>query len=55
VPIPGTRRSRYLKENLAALSLRLEAQEVAELQAVMQPERIHGQRYTAEGMKGVNT
>lgn len=55
VPIPGTRRSRYLKENLAALSLRLEAQEVAELEAVMRPERIQGQRYTAEGMKGVNT
>ncbi|WP_205742691.1 aldo/keto reductase [Onishia niordana] len=54
VPIPGTRRSRYLKENLGALSLGLTPQEVHELEAVMRPERIQGERYTAEGMKGVN-
>lgn len=54
MPIPGTRRSRYLKENLGALSLGLTPQEVDELETVMRPERIQGERYTAEGMKGVN-
>jgi aryl-alcohol dehydrogenase-like predicted oxidoreductase len=42
VPIPGTKRLRYLEENLGALELELDAQDLALLDAIAAP---HGARY----------
>jgi aryl-alcohol dehydrogenase-like predicted oxidoreductase len=42
VPIPGTRRRRYLEENVAALGLRLGAEDMARLDAIAAPQ---GARY----------
>jgi aryl-alcohol dehydrogenase-like predicted oxidoreductase len=55
VPIPGTRRSQYLQENLAALQLRLTDEDLQQLEHAMPADQVRGERYTAEGMKGVNT
>ncbi len=45
VPIPGTKRRRYLEENLAAAALALNAQEVTELDRALAPEAVAGPRY----------
>ena len=39
VPIPGTKRVKYLEENVAALKVELSADELAELDAVFPPRR----------------
>jgi aryl-alcohol dehydrogenase-like predicted oxidoreductase len=49
VPIPGTKRRTYLEENIAAASLKLTSQEVAQLDQALPPEVISGPRYN-EGM-----
>lgn len=54
VPIPGTKRIKYLEENAAAASLRLSANESALLEQALSRLPVAGERYTAEGMKGVN-
>lgn len=54
VPIPGTRRSAYLQENLGALRLALTAADLKLLDQAMAPAQVRGARYTAEGMKGIN-
>ncbi|GAC1035483.1 aldo/keto reductase [Pseudomonas sp. No.117] len=51
VPIPGTRRRRYLLENLAALEVRLSAAENAELDRLFTPEQVAGTRYPAAWMQ----
>jgi aryl-alcohol dehydrogenase-like predicted oxidoreductase len=50
VPIPGTKRRSYLEENVAAAALRLEAEEVAELDETLSPEAISGPRYSERMM-----
>ncbi|MBO9356059.1 aldo/keto reductase [Bordetella petrii] len=54
VPIPGTRRIAHLQDNLGALSVRLEPDDLAELNRALDALPVAGERYTAEGMKGVN-
>lgn len=51
IPIPGTRRRRYLQENLAALEVRLSADESAELERLFTPEQVAGTRYPAAWMQ----
>jgi len=51
VPIPGTRRLRYLEDNIAAVSLELTGQEIARLSALVPPESVAGTRYDEVGMK----
>jgi aryl-alcohol dehydrogenase-like predicted oxidoreductase len=53
VPIPGTRRLPYLRENIGAVEVRLSASDLAELSRACSSEHVFGQRYTPEGMKGV--
>jgi aryl-alcohol dehydrogenase-like predicted oxidoreductase len=50
VPIPGTKRRRYLEENLAAASLALAPAEVEELDRALAPERVAGPRYNERMM-----
>ena len=54
VPIPGTKRRKWLEENVAAASLSLDAATVAALGAALAPDRIAGQRYSAERMAMVD-
>ena len=53
VPIPGTRRIRYLEQNAGATSATLSAAEVLELDALFTPDRVSGARYPAAGMLGI--
>ena len=54
VPIPGTKRRTYLEENIAAVSLRLEPEEVSELDYALSPEAISGPRYNEKLMAMVD-
>ena len=47
VPIPGTKRVAYVRENLASTSVAISTDEVAYLSDVFAPGRIVGERYTA--------
>ena len=47
VPIPGTKRVAYARENLAATSVAISTDEVAYLSDIFAPGRIVGERYTA--------
>ena len=48
VPIPGTKRRRYLEENVGAAFLVLDESEMAALDAALAPENVAGPRYNAE-------
>ena len=54
VPIPGTKRIRYLEENVAAASLKLDAAEMAALDDALAPGKISGPRYTERAMAMVD-
>ncbi len=54
VPIPGTRRQKYLDENIRAVDVELSADEMSALEEAFAPGTILGERYTEEGMAGVN-
>ena len=54
VPIPGTKRLRYLEENVAAADVSLTAQEMAELDAALAPDKVSGPRYGERGMSQVD-
>ncbi|WP_417361326.1 aldo/keto reductase [Gallaecimonas pentaromativorans] len=51
VPLFGTKRRRYLLDNLGALEVSLRARELAEIDAVFPPEVAAGTRYSSEVMK----
>lgn len=54
VPIPGTKRRKYLEENAVAAEIRLTPDEVAELEAAVPQEEIVGDRYAAANMKSID-
>jgi aryl-alcohol dehydrogenase-like predicted oxidoreductase len=54
VPIPGTKRRKYLEENAAAVDIRLTTEEVAELEAVAPAGAIAGDRYAPAQMKAID-
>ncbi len=54
VPIPGTKRLKYLNDNLEACNIKLSADDIVEIEKIAAPERIKGARYPEEGMKGLN-
>ena len=45
VPIPGTKRRTYLEDNLGALDVTLDADDLAHIDAIMPPGAAEGQRY----------
>jgi aryl-alcohol dehydrogenase-like predicted oxidoreductase len=53
VPIPGTKRRRYLEENVAAPDVRLDASDLARLDQAFPPGITAGERYPAGQMKRV--
>lgn len=54
VPIPGTKRRRYLEENVGAAAVSLSAAEMAELEAALAPENVAGPRYSAKQMAQID-
>jgi len=54
VPIPGTKRRKYLEENVAAVDISLSAAELQEISAAFPAEAIAGTRYPAPHMPRVN-
>ena len=54
VPIPGTKRIQHLQDNLGALSVSLDERDLADLEHSVTALTVAGERYTEEGMKGVN-
>lgn len=54
VPIPGTKRRRYLEENIAAAELTLNKEELAAIEAVFPLQAAAGARYGAESMTYIN-
>jgi aryl-alcohol dehydrogenase-like predicted oxidoreductase len=54
VPIPGTKRRKYLEENVAAGSIKLSREEMATLDSALAPGKVSGPRYNAERMKQVD-
>ena len=54
VPIPGTKRRKWLEENVAAAALVLSREVVAALGAALSRDRIAGDRYSAERMAMVD-
>jgi aryl-alcohol dehydrogenase-like predicted oxidoreductase len=54
VPIPGTKRRKYLAENLGALEVRLTEADLAAIEAVAPRGAAAGPRYPEAGMRSVN-
>ncbi len=54
IPIPGTKKVRYLEENLAAAEVTLNADELREIDQAVPAGLVAGERYTPEGMRALN-
>lgn len=54
VPIPGTKQSKYLRDNVGAAEVMLSNAELADIDAGLADRPVSGARYNAEGMKGVD-
>jgi aryl-alcohol dehydrogenase-like predicted oxidoreductase len=54
VPIPGTKRRKYLEENIGSLDVVLSADDLQRIEEAMPRDAVAGQRYSEEMMKLVN-
>jgi aryl-alcohol dehydrogenase-like predicted oxidoreductase len=54
IPIPGTKRRKYLEENVAALNIKLTGAEIQELEAAVPQDEIVGERYNAGGLNTID-
>lgn len=54
VPIPGTKKRRYLEENAAAADLSLTADELEELERLLPEDEVQGERYPASMTGALN-
>jgi aryl-alcohol dehydrogenase-like predicted oxidoreductase len=54
VPIPGTKRQKYLEEDIEAVHIRLSTEELARIEKAAPKGVAAGQRYPEEGMRRVN-
>jgi aryl-alcohol dehydrogenase-like predicted oxidoreductase len=53
IPIPGTKRRKFLEENVGAAAVVLTPAELAEIDRILPPAAFLGDRYPAEGMRAV--
>lgn len=53
-PIPGTKRRRYLEENVGAATIVLSSDEMASLDAALAPEKVAGPRYNEQLMSTID-
>ncbi len=54
VPIPGTKRRKYLEENVAAIDVMLAPDELARIDRALPPGAAAGNRYAARAMEALN-
>jgi aryl-alcohol dehydrogenase-like predicted oxidoreductase len=54
VPIPGTKRLRYLEENLGAVNVTFTAEELRQIDAILPAGAAVGERYPAYSMKAID-
>jgi len=54
IPIPGTRRQKYVDQNIGALAVTLTESDLARLDRIAPRDVAAGERYSPEGMKGLN-
>ena len=54
VPIPGTKRVKYLEENVAAASIVLDAAQMSTLDQVLAPGKVAGPRYNPDTMATID-
>ncbi len=54
VPIPGTKRKKYVEQNAQAVDVTLDAHELARIAEIAPPGVAAGERYPAEAMRRVN-
>jgi aryl-alcohol dehydrogenase-like predicted oxidoreductase len=54
VPIPGTKRRRYLEENVGALQVALSADDLARIDALAPRGVAAGERYPPQALQAVN-
>jgi aryl-alcohol dehydrogenase-like predicted oxidoreductase len=54
VPIPGTKRRRYLEENVGALDVHLTPKDLTNIDATLPPGSAAGSRYSVPGMRTIN-
>lgn len=55
VPIPGSKRVRYLEENVAAMDIKLTAEDIREIEAELPTSQVAGDRYAEAGMARIQT
>jgi aryl-alcohol dehydrogenase-like predicted oxidoreductase len=54
IPIPGTKKLKYLEENAGGVNVMLTAQELAEIDRILPPGGAAGERYYGQAMKSLN-
>ena len=54
VPIPGTKKIRYLQDNIKAASISLTKAQIESLENIIDASKVKGLRYPEEGMKTIN-
>jgi len=54
IPIPGTKKVRYLEENVAAADIVLTAADLAAIDQALPAGAVIGERYAPEGMRALN-
>ena len=54
VPIPGTKRRKYLEENVAAIELKLTKEDLRRIEEIFPTGAVAGERYPEHMMKIVN-
>ena len=48
IPIPGTKKVKYLEENMGALDVKLTAEEVTDIRTLIESAEVHGGRYNEQ-------
>jgi aryl-alcohol dehydrogenase-like predicted oxidoreductase len=54
IPIPGTKRRKYLEENAAAAEIKLSSRDIADLEEAVPLDEIAGERYAPANMKAID-
>ncbi|TIH11415.1 aldo/keto reductase [Marinifilum sp. JC120] len=54
IPIPGTTKIKNLNSNIDAAQVILDKDDLADIETILTSNKVQGNRYTDEGMKGVN-
>jgi aryl-alcohol dehydrogenase-like predicted oxidoreductase len=54
IPIPGTKRRKYLEQNIGALDVRLSSEELERIDRILPPGAASGPRYHEAGMATIN-